>query len=115
MFLLRAAFWLSVVVVLLPADPKTGEEAPRVTALETLSAAQAAVSDMSQFCVRNPDVCDTSGAAFHVFADKVRYGAKMLYGYFGDGKDGATPASGTLTPEDAAPKWQAVSSHDQAV
>lgn len=107
MFLLRAAFWLSVVVILLPADPESGGEAPRVTAFETLVAAQGAVADMSQFCTRNPDVCDTGGAAFHVFADKVRYGAKMLYGYFND-QSGAQPASGTLTPEDAQPQWQAV-------
>jgi hypothetical protein len=108
MFLLRAAFWLSVVVILLPADPETGEQAPRVTALETLSAAQAAVTDLSQFCVRNPDVCDTSGAAFHVFADKVRYGARMIYGYFRDDDENEVePARETLTPDDAEPEWRA--------
>lgn len=115
MFLLRTAFWLSVVVILLPADPETGEEAPRVTALETLSAAQAAVQDLSQFCVRNPDVCDTSGAAFHVFADKVRYGAKMIYGYFGDDDGGsAKPARETLTPDDAKPEWRAADKGEQS-
>ena len=29
MFLLRTAFWLSVVVMLLPADAATGDKAPR--------------------------------------------------------------------------------------
>jgi hypothetical protein len=113
MFLLRAAFWLSVVVILLPGDPDTGEDAPRVTAIQALWAAQGAVQDLSQFCARNPDVCETSGTAFHVFADKVRYGTKMLYGYFGeDGTDGdqPIPARETLTPEDIEPEWQAVDS-----
>ena len=117
MFLLRAAFWLSVVVILLPGDPETGEDAPRVTAIEALWAAQGAVKDLSQFCVRNPDVCDTGGTAFHAFADKVRYGTKMLYGYFGDEKtdaDGTIPASETLTPEDTKPEWQAADGEKSA-
>lgn len=107
MFLVRTAFWLSVVVMLLPADSETGDKAPRVTAFEALVAAQSAVSDISQFCDRNPDVCVTGGSAFHVFADKVRYGAKMLYGYFGDQKVGGAPAgaSGTLRPDDVKPTW----------
>ena len=108
MFLLRTAFWLSVVVILLPADPETGDEAPRVSAFQALSAAQTAVHDVSQFCIRNPDVCDTGGAAFHVFADKVRYGTKTIYGFFDDDDDGqAAPAPETLTPDDAEPAWQA--------
>jgi hypothetical protein len=115
MFLLRTAFWLSVVVILLPADPETGEEAPRVTAFQALSAAQSAVQDVSQFCVRNPDVCDTGGTAFHVFADKVRYGTRMIYGYFGDdGTDEAVPARDTLTPEDEEPEWQAAAKEKSA-
>jgi hypothetical protein len=111
MFLLRAAFWLSVVVILLPADPESGEDAPRVTAVEALWAAQGAVQDLSQFCVRNPDVCETSGTAFHVFADKVRYGTRMLYGYFGENDASPNepiPARDTLTPEDIEPEWQPV-------
>ena len=111
MFLLRTAFWLSVVVLLLPADADTGDKAPRVTALEALVAARTAVSDFSQFCDRNPDVCVTGGSAFHVFTDKVRYGAKMLYGYFGDEKATAHPAGtsaeeSTLKPGDAGPAWR---------
>ncbi len=110
-FLLRVAFWLSIVVLLLPADPSTGDKAPRVSAIEALSAAQTTVSDVSQFCDRNPDVCVTGNAALHVFGDKVRYGAKLLYGAFGDhtASTGASvaPASGTLTPADVQPDWHA--------
>ena len=91
MFLVRTAFWLSVVVMLLPADSETGDKAPRVTAFEAIVAARTAVT----------------GSAFQVFTEKVRYGAKMLYGYFGDHKVGGNPAdgSGTLKPEDVAPAW----------
>ncbi len=116
MFLVRAAFWLSVVVILLPADSETGNKAPRVTAFEALSAAQSAGNDISRFCERNPDVCVTGGSAFHVFADKVRYGAKMIYGYFGDRKVGTDPAGGgtTLSPADMKPAWHDPKKRDGA-
>ena len=106
-FLIRAAFWLSLVIMLLPADSETGDKAPRVSAFETISAAGAAVSDISQFCNRNPDVCVTGGSAFQVFGEKVRYGVKLVYGYFGDKKPAEEPAEGqsTLSPDDLKPVW----------
>ena len=115
MFLLRTAFWLSVVVLLLPADTGSGDKAPRVTAFEAMIAARAAVNDLSQFCDRNPDVCETSGTAFHVFADKVRYGAKMIYGYFGNekaGREAPAGASSTLKPVDGEPAVRARAASD---
>jgi hypothetical protein len=107
-FLLRMAFWLSLVILLLPADSESGEQAPRVSAFETISAAQAAVSDISQFCQRNPDVCVTGGNAFQVFAEKVRFGAKLLYNTFSEKKPADGGAS-TLSPDDLKPAW-----HDPA-
>ena len=51
--LLRMAFWLGLVLVLLPRE-KTPEaaKAPQIGAAEAVSAATAAVQDMSQFCKR---------------------------------------------------------------
>ncbi len=110
MFLLRTAFWLSLVIFLLPADSESGDEAPRVTAFQAISAAQTAFSDLSQFCTRNPDVCVTGSAAFGVFADKVRYGAKMIGGYFSESTTDAnvepSEKRGTLKPDDLEPSWQ---------
>ncbi len=116
-FLLRAAFWLSLLIMLLPADGETGDKAPRVTAFETISAAGATVSDISQFCKRNPDVCVTGGSAFQVFGDKVRYGAKLIYGYFGDKKPAADPAAdeSTLKPDDLKPVWHDPKKRDGSV
>ena len=112
MFLLRAAFWLSVVILLLPGDPKTGVDAPRVSAVEALVAARAAIADMSAFCERNPDVCETGSAAFQVFAAKVQYSARTIYEYFNrpetkSSDTGADERPGTLSPEDRAPEWRA--------
>jgi hypothetical protein len=112
-FLMRVAFWLSVVVWMIPADPKTGADAPRVTLVEAFVAARATVADLSGFCARNPDVCVTGNAAAQIFSDKAETGARMIYRYFNDAgaaapADGdADPAAvqGTLTPDDMAPAW----------
>ncbi|HVY20444.1 MAG TPA: DUF5330 domain-containing protein [Bauldia sp.] len=115
-FLLRVAFWLSLVILLLPADGETGDKAPRVTAFETLSAAQAAVSDISQFCDRNPDVCVTGGNAFQVFSEKVRYGVKLITNTFGNKKPAADQDGGasTLSPDDMKPAWRDPKKHEGA-
>jgi hypothetical protein len=105
MFLLRAAFWLSVVILLIPADPQTGTEAPRVSAIETLVAARATIADMSSFCDRNPSVCVTGHSVARLFVDKAEYGARLLYQYLDKAK-GEAAAQGTLTGEDLAPGWQ---------
>lgn len=105
MFIFRAAFWLSVVILLLPGDPEAGAEAPRVTLVEALGAARATVDDLSRFCVRNPDVCATGEAVVEVMADKARYGFEQIQGYL----DRATieaEAEGTLTPDDIDEPWQ---------
>lgn len=109
MFLIRAAFWLAVVVMFIPADPQTGIEAPRVGALQALGAAQATVADFSSFCDRNPDVCVTGSAAFRIFAEKAENGARLIYRYFGDSDAGAETRapSGTLSTDDRAPAWRA--------
>ena len=54
-FLLRMAFWLGLVLVLLPREKTPeSEKLPQVGASEAVSAATAAVSDMTQFCKRQP-------------------------------------------------------------
>jgi hypothetical protein len=105
MFLLRAAFWLSVVIMFIPADPKSDSPAPRVSVIETLVAARAVVADFSNFCERNPDVCVTGNAAFQVFAEKAQNGARMLYRYIDQNFEGGVDEQGTLTGEDRQPPW----------
>ena len=63
-FLLRVVFWLGLVLVLLPRD-KTPEsdKLPQIGASEAVSAATAAVSDMGQFCKRQPAACEVGGQA----------------------------------------------------
>jgi hypothetical protein len=107
MFLIRTAFWLSVVIMLIPADPQSETPAPRVSMFEAFSSAGAVAADFSNFCDRNPDVCVTGAAAFQVFAEKAQNGARLLFRYF-DGTaetNDADDDQGTLTESDRAPAW----------
>ena len=105
MFLLRSAFWLTLVIFLIPADPQTGE-APRVSLVNAFMAAQATVADLSGFCDRNPDVCVTGGAAIGIFAEKAENGVEMIYHYFdGTAAGEAEGERGTLTTDDLALPW----------
>ena len=79
-FLLRMAFWLGLVLVLLPRDKAPDAvKAPQIGASEAVSAATAAVSDMSQFCTRQPAACEVGGQAAAVIGQRAQDGAKKLY------------------------------------
>jgi hypothetical protein len=125
MFLIRIAFWLVVVIMLLPTD--------RQQQTDVLGTAQAAVKDVSGFCERNPDVCVKGQDAFEVFMQKAEFGANMLMGFIEEKTGTATvepsqtvkptpelPASftlpekeadrgpqNTLLPTDLEPAWGA--------
>jgi hypothetical protein len=114
-FLLRIAFWLSIVVVLLPAPAakKADPEHPQVSTMETLGVAVTALQDARSFCDRNPGACEVGSHALHTFGQKAQYGAKMLYDFLSErfaddtareAKD-AQPGRHTLTPADLAPAW----------
>jgi hypothetical protein len=119
-FLLKAAFWLTIVGLLLPASEKP---APRVGAAEAVSAEGAAVSDMRQFCARQPEACAIGSQAAVTFGQKAQAGAKMLYEFLSDrlgpnetgsvaaktadrASGAAQPSQHTLTPADLAPTWR---------
>src|SRR5262245_5922701 len=82
-FLFKAAFWLTIVVLLLPSSEKN-TSAPQVGATEAVSAASAAVSDMRQFCTRQPEACAVGSQAAMALGQKAQTGAKMLYDFLTD-------------------------------
>ena len=86
-FLIRAAFWLSLVILILPADRGTEANNESLSTTDALTAAQAALSDFTSFCARQPDVCAAGEVAIENFSAKARYGAKQLYVYL-DGQSG---------------------------
>ena len=84
-FLLRMAFWLGLVLVLLPRDKNAeSQKLPQISAQEAVQAATAAVSDMSQFCKRQPAACEVGGQAATVIGQRAADGARKVYGIITD-------------------------------
>jgi len=123
-FLLRMAFWLGLVLVLLPREktPESGK-LPQIGASQAVQAATAAVSDMSQFCKRQPAACEVGGQAAAVIGQRAEDGARKLYKIIIDkrapdhtGSIGlvenadSSPADlaprDTLTADDLAAEWR---------
>lgn len=122
-FLLRMMFWLGLVLVLLPREKTPeSEKLPQIGASEAVSAATAAVSDMSQFCKRQPAACEVGGQAATALGQRAQEGARKLYQIITDkksndhtgsigGADDADAAQAaaphdTLTPDDLAMEWR---------
>ena len=91
MFIIRTAFWLSLVILCLPVG--SDDNSPSASAAEAMSVARSAVGDMSKFCDRNPGTCETGNLVVSSFGQKARYGAQIVYQYL-DTKFGSekTPA-----------------------
>jgi hypothetical protein len=101
-FLLRMAFWLGLVLVLLPREKTPeSEKLPQIGASEAVSAATAAVSDMSQFCKRQPGACEVGGQAATVIGQRATEGARKLYRIITDKK--APDHTGSIDGPDDAP------------
>jgi hypothetical protein len=125
MFLLRTTFWLSVVILLLPTPESMKVPESAVGTTQAVSAASAAVSDMGQFCARQPDACKVGSQALTQFGYKAQASAKWVYDFLTEkvgpaqtGSAAAEPARATtpadeagsrntLTPSDTAPVWRA--------
>jgi hypothetical protein len=121
-FLLRMAFWLGLVLVLLPRDDApAANKGPEIGASEAVSAATAALSDMSQFCTRQPTACEVGGQAAVAIGQRAQDGARKLYRIITDKRTpdhtGSIAAKAsieassedarhdTLTPEDLQVEW----------
>jgi hypothetical protein len=128
-FLLRAAFWFGIVMLLLPAfrsSDSGGREAAPVGAVDAASAATATFSDMLQFCARQPSACAVGAQVAAAAGQRAQTGAKLLYEMLSEKiaaaeSDAAVtgPAAGrselpasaksgrdTLTDRDLAPEWR---------
>ncbi|MDP2298669.1 MAG: DUF5330 domain-containing protein [Pseudolabrys sp.] len=131
-FLLRMGFWLGVVCVLLPSGtPSNTAQDGQIDAMQAVTVAGAAMSDMRGFCERQPDACDVGGKVAVALGHKAEAGARTLYEFISaklaekpaatekagarlvpvtTGGVGMPQAShgtlnGTLTAADMAPNW----------
>lgn len=94
-------FWLGLVLVLLPTDKaQDDKDLPQIGAAEAVTAAGAAVSDLSQFCTRQPATCEVGGQAMTVIGHRAQAGARKVYDMIVDKKSDHT---GSIESGDAAP------------
>ncbi len=108
MFLIRTAFWLAIVVLLLPTD------AQQQAKLKTTAAN--AVTYASTYCDRNPATCDQGAQYWALFRRKLDFGAQLALDL---AKDHFLPGTGEtsrpvkfeqpergLRPSDLDPTWR---------
>jgi hypothetical protein len=115
-FLLRMAFWLGLVLVLLPRETTPeSDKAPQVGASEAVSAATAAVSDMGQFCKRQPAACEVGGQAATAIGQRAQDGARQLYKIITDKKPDHTSSIDTAADAEAAAPTDALTEDDIAI
>jgi hypothetical protein len=126
-FLLRMAFWLGLVLILLPSGASQQPQGSQVAASDAISAASATVGDLRQFCARQPDACTVGSHVANQLGSRAQAGARMLYEFVTDSLRRKEAASGnasrdgkpsadaavadkdsqnTLTPTDLSAPWR---------
>jgi hypothetical protein len=77
-FAIRFCFWMTVVSLFMPSlSGEKGGPSP----LQALLAAQDTISDLSDFCTRRPQACETGKAAFSNAGARAGEAAKAGYEY----------------------------------
>jgi hypothetical protein len=97
-FLMRIAFWLGIVLLLLPIGSQQ-HGAP--AASDAVSAASATVQDLRGFCGRQPEACSVGSELAVSIGYKAQAGAKMLYEFLTTALASRQPAA--LPPATIAP------------
>jgi len=126
-FLLRMAFWLTLVLALLPTGKSQPTSGPQISASDAVVAAGATVSDMSHFCDRQAEACAVSSQAAAFIGQRAQAGAKMVFDFVSEqmarNETGSIPdtkvipvstrpvpaspgSQTTLRPDDMMPAWQ---------
>lgn len=77
-FFIRSFLGLGVVFALLPVAPEDQGKFENISPIEAIGAAASAVRDMSGFCGRNPQTCETGGKAAVAIGYKAKFGAQQL-------------------------------------
>jgi hypothetical protein len=101
MSLLRLAFWLGLLVLLLPTD---AQQQARFS-----SFAQNAMERLTSFCDRNGKTCSTGSDVWSTFVRKAEFGMRLVGDLLGAGgrrvpePGSAGPASGSSPPPVAPP------------
>jgi hypothetical protein len=113
MFLLRLAFWILVICLLLPTS---GDDNRRL-----MSSAERTVSDVRGFCQRNPQVCEDMRITMTSMLARLKNGAELIEAWLaqeeksgetggdvstGTPAEGQQPPRGVRQPPRLMPQWQ---------
>ncbi len=79
-FLIKCAFWLSLVLLVIPFGNSNNNGESTIGAIETFFAARAVIDDMSGLCERRPEACEVGRSAVHTIGVRAREGARIAYG-----------------------------------
>ena len=123
-FLMRTAFWLSIVLLLLPTPESMKAPETGIGAAQAVTAASATVSDVSQFCTRQAEACQVGSQALTYLGHKAVASTKWLYEKFTAKSErpasapakalAETDSQNTLTQADTAPAWRGSQPQRQA-
>lgn len=84
-FLVKGAFWFSVVLLSLPllhgSESEMGLPAADIEFGQTFQALGTAIADIRAICERHPDVCETGGETLTALGLQARDGAELAYQY----------------------------------
>jgi hypothetical protein len=97
-FLIRMAFWFSLVLLALPFNSgpdQSGE--PSVGGIQALMAVREAVGDISGLCERQPEVCETGKSAMHTVSVRAIKTAKLAAGMLEETTADTGPDTSTTT------------------
>jgi hypothetical protein len=110
-FLLKAGFWFSAVLLVLPlfggeqavddaSEGVASEFSSPLAVYEAVSAMTVAIDDMRAICERHPDVCETGGEALQALGLQARDGARIALGYLDEtfGETAAEPSATVAQP-----------------
>jgi hypothetical protein len=119
MFIIRSAFWIALIIALIPSDPSQQAK--------MYQTASYAVHRAATFCDRNVAVCDSAHVYWGLFKEKAAVGARMLGDLVNERLtappaadrapqvgpremtpvlERSVPSSETLRPTDRAPEWR---------
>jgi hypothetical protein len=102
-FLIRTAFWFSLVLLVLPLGTgPNGENS--VSPLQAIFAAREAVGDLAGICERKPDVCETGKAAMQTIGVRARESARIAYQALDEQFGQPDTATQTGSAPEAAPE-----------
>ena len=107
-FLLRIAFWLTIVLALLPTGSAQNNAQAKVGATDAVAAAGAAVSDMSNFCDRQREACEVGAQTAVAIGTRAQAGARMVFDFINDRASRGGNELGAHTESHAATKVAAV-------